>query len=79
MMVSLSDDEQIDLSGQNQVQKKLLVVEILDWGEELTSKEIKKKFEIASVKRIVKAMGGKLDAHSYEKVTTFRVMVPCHT
>ena len=58
------------------MQRKQLVVEILDWGETLTSRD---KFEIASVKRIVKAMGGKLDAHSYEQVTTFRVMLPCRT
>jgi signal transduction histidine kinase len=43
----------------------------------VTTKEIKEKFEISGIKRIVKAMGGKLDARSFEEVTTFSITVPC--
>ena len=53
------------------------MVTVTDYGDELTPAQLKKIFEASVVKRVVKAMGGKLEARSTDRETNFRVTVPC--
>ena len=53
------------------------MITVTDYGDELTPALLKKIFEVSIVKRVVKAMGGKLEARSTERETSFSVTVPC--
>ena len=53
-----------------------LMVTITDRGVELDTK-FDKGYQISTLKRIVKAMGGKLEAKSDAEITTYSVRIPC--
>jgi hypothetical protein len=54
-------------------------VEISDAGPEIYKSDIKADFDLATIKSIVKAMGGKLLVESTVEMTKFTVTVPCRT
>jgi len=64
----------VEISNNNR-EKINLVITITDYGFELSSNQIKNQTSI--LKRIVKAMGGKLEVNSSESETNFIFMLLC--
>ena len=50
---------------------------MVDYGRGLTQTQIKEVWEASVLKRIVKAMGGKLECHASLYTTNFILTIPC--
>jgi sensor histidine kinase regulating citrate/malate metabolism len=76
----VSEDEKLDLSGTGEnIKKGRLTVQITDRGEELRKEDKTRGIGVSILKKIVKAMKGKLEAKTldFDDVTTFVIKVPC--
>ena len=71
---SISIDEKVDLTGKADTLPHQLVVCISDDGDDKLSKIIS---EISTLKRIIKAMDGSLEANTSCDETNFVLTVPC--
>ena len=53
------------------------MIQTTNFGRGLTSAEIEQLFATSVVKRVVEAIGGKLEAHAQRYQMTFVVTIPC--
>jgi hypothetical protein len=53
------------------------VVQVTDYGDEMSNLQLKKLKETSVIRRVVKSMGGRLEANSTEHETNFVLTVPC--